>query len=119
MSKDAIIQALLIAAIVGLVKFIRDVTILKAQIEPLLEWYKKVSFDAMKFAANPTSERLQALSQKYIDAVTGKGKISSQEKQELIDGLLVIYRTSTEKRQSASMSLRFIETQEKIKLLPH
>lgn len=118
MSREAIFQALTIAALLGLVKFIRDVVVLQAKIEPLLEWWKKTSLDAMRIATNPTSERLAELADRYIAAVRGdreKQPLSAQEKQELIDGLREIMRDPQQyasKRQSASMSLRFIETRE-------
>jgi hypothetical protein len=114
-SREAIFQALVIAALLGLVKFVRDVTILKAQVEPLIEWWKQTALDALRIATNPTSRRLTELADKYIACVTGKGKMSPAEKEELIDGLReVMNDKDANKRQSASISLRFIEAQEKI-----
>lgn len=118
MNREQIFQALLIAAIIALVKFIRDVIVLQTQVKPLLEWWAKTSMDALKIATNPTSERLAELADKYIAQVTGKSKerMSATEKQELIDGLRRILHdgeVSAAKRQSASMSLRFIQSCER------
>lgn len=118
MTRDAIFQALTIAALLGLVKFIRDVIVLQTKIEPLLEWWKTTSLDALKLATNPTSEQLARLAERYIASVKGdrsKVPLSAKEKQELIDGLREVLnnpREFADKRQSASMSLRFIETRE-------
>lgn len=117
MSREAIFQALIIAAILGAAAHLRDYIIFKTQTEPLIEWWKRTSLDALKIATNPTSERLSELANKYIASVTGKGKISAQEKQELIDGLYeVLQDKDANKRQSASMSLRFIEAREGMSL---
>lgn len=115
MSRDAIFQALVIAAILGLVAHVRDYIIFKTQTEPVIEWWKKTSLDALRIATNPTSERLTELADKYIASVTGEGKISISEKQELIDGLIEVLNDKharADKRQSASMSLRFIQSRE-------
>jgi hypothetical protein len=84
-----------------------------------LEWWKKTSLDALKLATNPTSERLTELADKYIASVTGSGQISLAEKQELIDGLREVMEDKNQvagKRQSASVSLRFIESREHLPL---
>ena len=116
MSRDAIFQALTIAALLGLVKFIRDVVILQTQVQPLLEWWKKTSIDALKIATNPTSKRLAELADRYINSINGKVKMTTAEKQELVDGLREVMNDReqyADKRQSASLSLRFIESREK------
>lgn len=110
--------AVIIAIIFAFVKLFRDVEHIKTATEPLLEWWKKTSLDALKIATNPTSEGLTELADRYIASVKGdRGKVplSAQEKQELIDGLREVMNDPAqhgEKRQSASMSLRFIETRE-------
>lgn len=112
---ESIATALVIAIIFAFIKLFRDVDHLKLTTEPLIEWWKKTSLDALKLATNPTSERLTELAERYIASVTGKGEITIREKQELIDGLRAIMRDPemhAGKRQSASMSLRFIETRE-------
>jgi hypothetical protein len=81
----------------------------------LAEWWKQTSMDALKISVNPVSERLTELADKYIASVKGAGEITIQEKQELIDGLREIMNDQQQvagKRQSASVSLRFIETRE-------
>jgi hypothetical protein len=115
LSRDAIFQALTIAAVLGLIKFVRDITILKAQVDPLVEWWRKTSIDALKIATNPTSKRLAELADKYISAINGKTTMPVSEKQELIDGLREVMNDKgqyADKRQSASLSLRFIESRE-------
>lgn len=118
MSREAIFQALTIAALLGLVKFIRDVIVLQAKIEPLLEWWRKTSIDALKIATNPTSEELTRLAERYTASIKGDKSLeplSIREKQLLIDGLKAVMNDAGQlaaKRQSASMSLRFIETRE-------
>lgn len=125
MNREAIFQALTIAALLGLVKFIRDVVILQTKVDPLLEWWRKTSIDALKIATNPTSEQLTKLAERYIASVKGdksKEPLSVQEKQELIDGLREVMNNPGEyasKRQSASMSLRFIETREGLSSTTH
>lgn len=110
--------AVALAIIFALAKLFWDVQTLKTQAEPLLEWWKKTSLDALKLATNPTSERLTELADRYIASVKGdrsKVPLNAQEKQELIDGLREVMNDPKEyasKRQSASMSLRFIETRE-------
>jgi hypothetical protein len=119
LSRDAIFQALTIAAVLGLIKFVRDITILKAQVDPLVEWWRKTSIDALKIATNPTSKRLAELADKYISAINGKTTMPASEKQELIDGLREVMNDKgqyADKRQSASLSLRFIESREKLPL---
>lgn len=112
--------AVALAIIFALAKLFWDVQTLKTQAEPLLEWWKKTSLDALKIATNPTSERLTELADRYIATVKGdkqKPPLNPQEKQELIDGLRKVMNDPGEyasKRQSASMSLRFIETREGI-----
>lgn len=110
--------AVIIAVIFAFVKLFRDVDYIKTSTEPLLEWWKKTSLDALKIATNPTSERLAELADRYIAGVTGdkrKQPLTAQEKDELIEGLRGIVEDPHQyphKRQSASMSLRFIETRE-------
>lgn len=119
MSKDAVFQALTIAAILGLVAIIREHVVLKTQVEPLVEWWRKTSIDALRIATNPTSKRLKELADKYILSINGKCQMPVSEKQELIDGLREVLNDKeqyADKRQSASLSLRFIETREKIVL---
>lgn len=119
MQREAVFQALLIAAILALAKFIRDVIILKTRVEPVIDWYVKTSMDALRIATNPTSERLMELADRYIACVTGKSKtdLTIKEKQELIDGLRELQGdkgVAKSKRLSASLSLRFIESREKL-----
>lgn len=112
---QAIITSVAIAIIFGLFKVFRDVEQLKVTVQPVVTWYVKTSMDALKIATNPTSERLTELADKYIASVNGTGRITTQEKQELIDGLREVMNDKKQleaKRQSASMSLRFIETRE-------
>lgn len=123
---EGIATAIIIATIFAFVKLFRDVDqlksaqryeidALKSEVEDVVTWYKKTSMDALKIAANPTSKRLTELANKYIDTVNGSGQITTAEKQELIDGLREIMNDPKQyasKRQSASMSLRFIETRE-------
>lgn len=116
---QSVITALVLAGIFAAFRLFRDVDRLQTQTEPLLEWWKKTSLDALKIATNPTSERLAELAEKYTASVTGKGYISTAEKQELIDGLYeVLYDKDANKRQSASISLRFIEASEGLKRRP-
>lgn len=112
---EGVVTALAIGVILALVKLFWDVQTLKTQTDPLLEWWRKTSIDALKLAVNPISERLTELADKYIASVNGTGRITTQEKQELIDGLREVMNDKKQleaKRQSASMSLRFIETRE-------
>lgn len=115
---EGIVTAIVIAIIFGVVKLFRDVQTLKTQTDPLLEWWRRTSIDALKIATNPTSERLTELADRYIANVKGdrsKQPLNAKEKQELIDGLREVMNDKRQfeaKRQSASMSLRFIETRE-------
>lgn len=123
---EGIATAIIIAIIFAFVKLFRDfdhlkatykyeIDAIKSEVKPVVEWYVKTSMDALKIATNPTSERLTELADKYIASVQGSGKITIQEKQELIDGLREVMKNKKEladKRQSASISLRFIETRE-------
>lgn len=112
---ESIATAVAIAIIFACVKLFRDVDQLKTKTEPLLDWWRQTSMDALKIATNPTSERLTELADRYIASVNGTGQITMQEKQELIDGLREVMNDPKQfanKRQSASMSLRFIETRE-------
>lgn len=112
---QSVITALVIAGIFGAFRLFRDVDQLKTTVKPVVDWYVKTSMDALKIATNPTSERLTELANKYIESVTGKGRISVKEKEELIAGLREILTDPHQfpaKRQSASMSLRFIESRE-------
>lgn len=116
---QAVLTAVAISIIVGTYKVFRRVDALEIKVQPVVDWWFKTSMDALKLATNPTSERLAELADKYIACVIGKGKISGAEKQELIDGLMEIYNDrDSHKRQSASISLRFIESREGLKLLP-
>lgn len=112
---QAIATAVALAIIFGIAKLFQRLLTLETKTEPLIEWWKKTSMDALKIATNPTSERLTQLADKYIECVKGQGTITTAEKQELIDGLREVLsnpREQASKRQSASMSLRFIETRE-------
>lgn len=116
---EGIATALVIATIFAFIKLFRDVDHLKIATDPLVEWWKKTSLDALRIATNPTSARLTELADKYVKTVNGELKrgeeITMQEKQELIDGLREIMKDPNQyaaKRQSASISLRFIETRE-------
>lgn len=112
---EGVATAIVIGVTFALVKLFWDVQTLKTKSEPLLDWWKQTSMDALKIAVNPTSERLTELADKYIANVKGTGTITVNEKQELIDGLREVMNDPKQfasKRQSASMSLRFIETRE-------
>lgn len=127
---QSVVTALVIAGIFAVFKLFRDidqikiahkyeVEKLKAEVDPVVAWYVKTSMDALKLATNPTSERLTKLAEKYINCVKGKGEMSVAEKQELIDGLRAVMEDKNQvagKRQSASVSLRFIESRENIPL---
>ena len=113
---QSVSTAVVLAIIFAVTKLFWDVVELKKDVKPLAEWWLRTSLDAIKIATNPTSERLTELADKYIASVTGKGLISVTEKQELIDGLRGVMNDPKQvagKRQSASVSLRFIESQEK------
>lgn len=115
---QSVLTAVVIAVIFGVFKVFKDVEHLKTTTEPLLEWWRKTSMDALKIATNPTSKRLTELADKYIACITGECKESMpiSEKEELITGLREVLHNkgiSEAKRQSASMSLRFIQSQEK------
>lgn len=115
---QAIATAVALAIIFGIAKLFQRLLTLETKTEPLIEWWKKTSMDALKIATNPTSERLTKLADRYIASVKGdktQVPLSPQEKQELINGLREVMNNPREyanKRQSASMSLRFIETRE-------
>lgn len=115
---EGVVTAIVIAIIFAVVKLFWDVQTLKTQTDPLLEWWRRTSIDALKIATNPTSKRLTELAERYIAAIKGdqsKPPLSAKEKQELIDGLREVMNDKQQfaaKRQSASMSLRFIETRE-------
>lgn len=117
-NSEGVVTSIVIAIIFAVVKLFWDVQALKTQAEPLLEWWKKTSIDALKIATNPTSERLTELAERYAAGVRGdrsKMPLNLQEKQELIAGLKEIMNDPGQypsKRQSASISLRFIETRE-------
>jgi hypothetical protein len=116
---QSVITALVIAGIFAVFRLFRDIDRLQTKTEPLLEWWKKTSLDALKLATNPTSERLTELADKYIASVMGSGQITTAEKQELIDGLCEVMEDKNQvagKRQSASVSLRFIESREHLPL---
>lgn len=119
----------IIAIVFAFVRLFRDVEQLKttlkyelekvrSEVQPVATWFERTSMDALKIATNPTSERLTKLADRYIASIKGdrdKPPLSVQEKQELIDGLRSVMNDSGQhaaKRQSASMSLRFIETRE-------
>lgn len=112
---EGIATAIVIAIIFAFVKLFRDVGDLRIAVKPVVDWYIKTSMDALKIATNPTSERLTELADRYIASVKGEGHITAREKQELVDGLRAIMKDPQQfpaKRQSASISLRFIETRE-------
>lgn len=126
---ESIGTAVAIAIIFAFVKLFRDVDqiktaqryeidALKKEVDPVVTWYVKTSMDALKIATNPTSERLTELADRYIASIKGdqtRRPLNTQEKQELIDGLRDVMNDKKQfeaKRQSASMSLRFIETRE-------
>lgn len=112
---EGIATALVIGIIFAFARLFRDVSDIKTRVEPVVTWYVKTSMDALKIATNPTSERLTELADKYIASVQGSGTITTMEKQELIDGLREVMKDKkqfADKRQSASISLRFIETRE-------
>ena len=114
---QSVVTAVVIATIFAFVKLFQRLGTLETKTEPLLEWWKKTSIDALKIAANPTSERLTELADKYVNCIRGKGMMTAQEKDELINGLREILqdpKAFPAKRQSASMSLRFIEAREGI-----
>jgi hypothetical protein len=116
---QSVVTALVIAGIFAVFRLFRDIDRLNTKTEPLLEWWKKTSLDALKLATNPTSERLTELADKYIASVMGSGQITTAEKQELIDGLREVMEDKNQvpgKRQSASVSLRFIESREHLPL---
>lgn len=113
-----IIVAVALAIIFGIAKLFQRMNTLETRTEPLIEWWKKTSLDALKIATNPTDKRLAELGQKYTDNVQGKGRMTLDEKRELIEGLKgLLADTDTYKRQSASLSLRFIEAREGLKLI--
>lgn len=115
---QSVMTALVIAGIFAFFRLFRDVDNLKTTVRPVVDWYIKTSMDAMKIATNPTNERLAELADRYIANVKGdrrKPPLTVQEKDELIRGLREIMNDPAQyaaKRQSASMSLRFIETRE-------
>lgn len=123
--------AVVVAIIFAFVKLFRDVheirvahkyevEAIKLEVSSVVTWYRQTSMDALKIATNPTSERLAELADRYIAGVRGeqgKRPLNTQEKDELIEGLREVMNNPKEyasKRQSASMSLRFIETREGI-----
>lgn len=111
--------AVALAIIFAIAKLFWDVVVLQQKVDPIAEWWKKTSIDALKIATNPTSKRLAELADKYINAINGKEAMTTAEKQELIDGLRQVMNDKGEyadKRQSASLSLRFIESREKLPL---
>jgi hypothetical protein len=116
---QSVATAVVLAIIFAVTKLFWDVVELKKDVKPLAEWWLRTSLDAIKIATNPTSERLSELADKYIASVTGSGQISVAEKQELIDGLREVMEDKNQvpgKRQSASVSLRFIESREHLPL---
>jgi hypothetical protein len=116
---QSVATAVVLAIIFAVTKLFWDVVELKKDVKPLAEWWLRTSLDAIKIATNPTSERLSELADKYIASVTGSGQISVAEKQELIDGLREVMEDKNQvpgKRQSASVSLRFIESRERLPL---
>lgn len=119
---QSIVTALALAMIFAFIKLFQRLGTLETKTEPLLEWWKKTSIDALKIAANPTSERLTELADKYIDCIKGTGAMTAQEKDELLKGLRDVLqdpKAFPAKRQSASMSLRFIEAREGITAKRH
>ena len=111
--------AIALAIIFGISKLFQRLSTLETKVQPVIDWYVRTSMDALKLATNPTSERLAELADRYIAHVRSGMAMPNSEKRELIDGLLEIYNDKASfKRQSASVSLRFIESQERIHLLP-
>ena len=111
--------AVALAIIFAIAKLFWDVVVIKEQVTPLVEWWRKTSMDALRIATNPTSRRLTELAARYIDSVNGKVKMATEEKQELVDGLREVMNDKgqyADKRQSASISLRFIESREGVLL---
>lgn len=115
----ALVTTLLTTGVLAIFRLRRDVDHLRTTTEPVVTWWLKTSMDALKLATNPTSERLAKLADKYRASVIGErhpeGEITAAEKQELMNGLREVMNDGKEfahKRQSASMSLRFIETRE-------
>lgn len=120
-SAQTIATAVALAIIFGIARLFQRQNTLETKVQPVIDWWFKTSMDALRLATNPTSKRLMALANKYIESVSGKEQISMTEKKELINGLLEIYNDKDQlagKRQSASISLRFIETREGMQLLP-
>jgi hypothetical protein len=116
---QAIFISVTVAVILGIGKLYREFIELKASIRPVLAWYERTSLDALKIATNPTSERLTELAERYTASVTEGKPMLLSEKQELIDGLREVLndkRQYADKRQSASLSLRFIEARERMVL---
>lgn len=116
---DSVVTAVALAIIFAIAKLFWDVVVLKQKVEPVVAWYVKTSMDALKIATNPTSERLTELARKYTATVVSGVKMPIEEKQELVDGLRHVLEDKhqlADKRQSASLSLRFIETREKFSL---
>ncbi len=112
---QSVLPAIALAIIFGLTKLFQRLGALEVKGEPVVTWYVKTSMDALKIATNPTSERLTELSNQYADYCTGKKHMTTQEKQELIDGLYDVFmnpKTTADKRTSASISLRFLEGRE-------
>lgn len=112
---ESVATAIVIAIIFAFAKLFRDVDRLTTATDPLIEWWRKVSIDSLKIATNPTSKRLAELADRYIANFKGereKPPLNAREKQELIDGLRAVMNDPeqfADKRQSASISLRFIE----------
>jgi hypothetical protein len=115
---QGVLVSVLVALILGLGKLFREFVELKTSVKPLLTWYEKTSLDALKIATNPTDKRLAELADRYVASISGQGRITAQEKQELIEGLQRVLDGHHDpyKRQSASLSLRFIEAREGVKL---
>lgn len=115
---QGLVTAIALAIIFGITKLFQRLSTLETKVSPVITWYEKTSMDALKIATNPTSEQLTKLAERYIASVKGdksKVPLTTQEKQELIDGLREVMNDPKEyasKRQSASMSLRFIESRE-------
>lgn len=112
---QGVVTAVALAIIFGIAKLFQRLNTLETRTEPLIEWWKKTSMDALKIATNPTSDRLTELGEMYSKHVTEGKPMTPQDKQELINGLREIMNDPgqyADKRQSASLSLRFIESQE-------
>lgn len=115
---QGVVTAVALAIIFGITKLFQRLGTLETKVSPVITWYEKTSMDALKIATNPTSDRLAELADRYIAGVKGDNRqqpLTAIEKDELVEGLRGILNDKQQhqaKRQSASMSLRFIEARE-------